>query len=65
MIGTDYPDNQSTDFDFQECGRIVSSLDLGPKVIQRLSSLCCGLQVVDDDNVLIERSECDDDDVAD
>ena len=31
-------------------------------MIQRLSSSCCGLQVVaDDDDVLIERSEYDDD----
>ena len=34
-------------------------------MIRRISSSCCGLQVVDDDDVLIERSECDDDDVAD
>ena len=33
-------------------------------MIRRLSSLCCGLQVVvDDDDVLIKRSEYDDDDV--
>ena len=49
----------------RECDRIVSSLDLGPKVIRRLSSSCCGLQVIaDDDDVLIEISEYDDDDVA-
>ena len=34
-------------------------------MIRRLSSSCCGLDVVDDDDILIERSECDDDDVAD
>ena len=33
-------------------------------MIRRLSSSCCGLQVIaDDDEVLIERSEYDDDDV--
>ena len=33
-------------------------------MIRRLSSSCCGLQVIaDDDDVLIERSEYDDDDV--
>ena len=48
----------------RECGRIASSLDLGPKVIRRLSSSCFGLQVVANDDVLIERSEYDDDDVV-
>ena len=55
----------SRGFGPQECCRIVSSIDLGPKVIRRLLSSCCGLQVVDDDDILIKRSECDDDDVAD
>ena len=33
-------------------------------MIRRLSSSCCGLQVIaDDDDILIERSEYDDDDV--
>ena len=33
-------------------------------MIQRISSLCCGLQdIADYDDVLIERSEYDDDDV--
>ena len=64
MIGSDYPVIVSGDFDRRECGRIVSSLDLGPKVIRRLSSSCCGLQVIaDDDDVLIETSEYDDDDI--
>ena len=34
-------------------------------MIRRLSSSCCGLQVVDDDDVWIERSQCDDDAIAD
>ena len=39
-------------------------MDLGPKVIRRLLSSCCGLQVIaDDDDVLIKRSEYDDDDI--
>ena len=40
-------------FSPRECGRIVSSLDLSPKVIHRLSSSYCGLQVfaVNDDVV--------------
>ena len=76
MVGSDYLVIVSGDFGCRECGRIVSSLDLSPKVIQRHSSLCCGLQVAaddddvlikrseyDDDAVLIERSKCDDDDV--
>ena len=63
MIGSDYPVIISGDFGCRECDRIVSSLDLGPKVIRILSSSCCGLQVVDDDDdVLIERLEYDDDD---
>ena len=33
-------------------------------MIQILSSSCCGLQVIaDDDDILIERSEYDDDDI--
>ena len=64
MIGSDYLVIISGDFSCRECDRIVSSLDLGPKVIRRLSSSCCGLQVIaDDDVILIERSEYDDDDV--
>ena len=56
--------NVSGDFGCRECDRIVSSLELGPKVIWRLLSSYCGLQVIaDDDDVLIERSEYDDDDV--
>ena len=46
MIGSHYPVIVSNDFSCQECGRIVSSLDLSPKVIRRLSSSYCGLQVV-------------------
>ena len=69
VVGLHHPwtsvQNVSGDFGPRESGRIVSSLDLGPKVIRRLSSSCCGLQVVnDDDDVLFERSEYDDDDVA-
>ena len=69
-----YVHKGSGDFDPRECGGIVSSLDLSPKVIRRLSSSYCGLQVVDDDDdvpnrkikvlmmmLLIERSECDHD----
>ena len=51
MIGSDYPVNVSGDFGPRECGGIVSSLDLSPKVIRRLSSSYCGLQVVDDVDV--------------
>ena len=49
----------SSDFSRRECGRIVSSPDLSPKVIQILSSLYCGLQVVvdgddvDDQNIRV------------
>ena len=52
MIGSDYPVIVSSEFGCRECGRIVSSLDLSPKVIRRHSSSCCGLQVADDDNVV-------------
>ena len=50
MIGSNYPEIVSDDFGYRECGRIVSSLDLSPKVIRRLSSSYCGLQVFDDDD---------------
>ena len=50
MIGSDYSVIVYGDFGRRECGRIVSSLDLSPKVICRLSSSYCGLQVVDDDD---------------
>ena len=51
VIGSDYLVIVSGDFGLRECGRIVSSLDLSPQVIPRLSSSYCGLQVVaaDDD----------------
>ena len=54
MTRDNYPVIVFGDFGCRECGRIVSSLDLSPKVIQRLSSSYCGLQVVvvvDDDDV--------------
>ena len=54
MIGSDYPVIVSGDFGCRECGRIVSSLDLSPKVIRGLSSLYCGLQVVVDDDGIID-----------
>ena len=50
VIGSDYPIIVSGEFGLLECGRIVSSLDLSPKVIHRLSSSYCGLQVVTDDD---------------
>ena len=49
MIGSDYPVIVSGSFGCRECGRIVSSLDLCPKVIRRHPSSCCGLQIIDDD----------------
>ena len=55
MIGSDYPVIVSGDFGCQECGGIVSSLDLSPKVIRRLSSSYCGLQVIDDDDDVADR----------
>ena len=55
MTGSDHPVIVSGDFDCRECGRIVSSLDLSPKVIRRLSSLYCGLQVVVDDDDVTNR----------
>ena len=55
MIGSDYPIIVSGDFDPQECGRIVSSLDLCPKLIHRLSSSYCGLQVVAADDDVADR----------
>ena len=51
MIESDYLIIVSGDFVHREYGRIVSSLDLSPKVIRRLSSLYCGLQVVANDDV--------------
>ena len=45
----------SGDFGHRECGRIVSSLDLSPKVIRRLSSSYCGLQVIADDDDVVDR----------
>ena len=56
MIGSDYPVIVLGDFGCQECDRIVSSLDLSPKVIQRLSSLYCGLRVVVDDDDVTDRN---------
>ena len=56
VIGRDYPVIVSGDFKLRECGRIVSSLDLSPKVIHRLPSSYCGLQVVvDDDDVADQK----------
>ena len=55
MIGSDCPVIVSGDFGRRECGRIVSSLDLSPKVIRRLLSSYCGLQVVDDDDDVTDR----------
>ena len=55
MIGSDYPIIVSGDFGCRECGRIVSSLDLSPKVIRRLSSSYCGLQVIDDDDDVVDQ----------
>ena len=55
MIGSDYPIIVSGDFCPRECGRIVSSLDLSPKVISRLSSSNCGLQVLADDDDVPDR----------
>ena len=55
MIGSDYPVIVSGDFGCRECGGIVSSLDLSPKVIRRLFSSYCGLQVIDDDDDVADR----------
>ena len=55
VIGSDYPIIVSCDFGCRECGRIVSSPDLSPKVIQRLSSSYCGLQVVAADDDVADR----------
>ena len=55
MIGSDYPIIVSGDFGPREFGRIASSLDLSPKVIRRLSSSNCGLQVVVDDDDVVDR----------
>ena len=63
MIGSDYHVIVSGDFICRECGRIVSSLNLIPKLIQRLSSSYCGLRVVVDDDDVAQIVA--DDDVAD
>ena len=55
MIGSDYPVIVSSDFGCQECGGMVSSLDLSPKVTRRLLSSYCGLQVIDDDDDVADR----------
>ena len=55
MIGSDYPVIVFGDFGPQECGRIASSFDLIPKVIRRILSSNCGLQVVADDNDVADR----------
>ena len=55
MIGNNYPVIFSGDFGRQECGRIVSSPNLSPKVIRRLSSSYCGLQVVTDDDDVTDQ----------
>ena len=54
MIGSDYPVIVSGDFGCRECGGMVSSLDLSPKVTRRLSSSYCGLQVIDDDDDVVD-----------
>ena len=55
VIGSDYPVIVSGDFGPRECGRIVSSLDLSPKVIRRLSSSYCALQAVANDDDVVDR----------
>ena len=55
MIGSDYPVIVSDDFGPRECGRIPSSLDLSPKVIRRLLSSNCVLQVVVVDDDVVDR----------
>ena len=55
MIESYYPVIVSDVFDCQECDRIVSSLDLSPKVIRRLSSSYCGLQAIADDDDVVDR----------
>ena len=55
MIGSDYLVIVSDDFGCRECGGIISSMDLSPKVIRRLSSSYCGLQVIDDDDDVADR----------
>ena len=56
MIGSDYPIIVSSEFGPRECGRIVSSLDLSPKVIHRLLSSYCGLQAVADDDDVADQN---------
>ena len=55
VIGSDYPVIASEDFGPRECGRIVSSLELSSKVILRILSSYCGLQVVADDDDVADR----------
>ena len=55
MTRSDHPVIVSGDFSCRECGGIVSSLELSPKVIQILSSLYCGLQVIDDDDDVVDQ----------
>ena len=67
MIGSDYPVIESGDFGCRECGGIASSLDFESKSDPKI--FC--LRIVDCRLLLlmmmflIERSECDDDDVTD
>ena len=66
MIGTDSPVINPVTSVVENVGGIASSLDFKSKSDPKtFLSLSCGLQVVadDDDDVLIERSEYDDDDV--
>ena len=64
MIGTDYPVINLVTSVVKNVVGLHHPWTLSPKVIQRLSSSCCGLQVVADDDVLIERSKYDDNDVV-
>ena len=66
MIGSDYPVIVSGGFGCRECGRIVSSLDFKSKSDPKNFCLCtmdCRLLLMMM-MFLIERSECDDDDVS-
>ena len=57
MIGSDYPIIVYGDFGCQECGGIVSSMELSPKVNRRVSSSYCGLHIVaTDDDVTDEKT---------
>ena len=64
MIGTDSPVINPITSVVENVVGLYHLWTLSPKVIRKIFSLCCGLQVVANDDILIKRSDYDDDDVV-